>query len=279
MRILPASSLQLLIGIMLALAASLIAWRMHWLSRGGALAAFILGAVVFGLGGLSWAALLLTFFFTSSLFSKSFKKRKQNSEKFYSKDSKRDAGQVFANGGLAGLFVVVHVFFPDSWLPWMGFAAAFAAANADTWATELGIFSRKAPVLVTNGTPVEMGTSGAISPVGTLAALTGSGLIALAAWLVWPEDLPAANLEQMIILVVAGLAGSLVDSWLGASVQAIYYCPTCQKETEKYPLHNCGTATTPLRGWRWMDNDWVNLCCTASGAALAMGVIWLIHLL
>jgi uncharacterized protein (TIGR00297 family) len=273
MDFLPASNLQLILGVVLALVAAGAAWGLKWLSAGGAIAAFILGAVVFGLGGLPWAAVLLTFFITSSALSKLFKRAKTNPEKFYSKGSRRDAGQVFANGGVAGLFVVAHVFFPDSWLPWMGFVAAFAAANADTWATELGALSRKAPRLITTGKLVEGGTSGGVTLVGTLSALAGSAAVVGVAWWLWPGDLPPAQWIQLLALVLAGLLGSLVDSWLGATVQAIYYCPTCQKETEKTPLHHCGTPTSPLRGWVWLDNDWVNILCTGSGAILAVLVL------
>lgn len=270
MTFLPASTLQLVLGVIFALAAALIGWRLHWLSAGGALASFLLGAVVFGLGGVPWAAVLLTFFITSSALSKFFKQRKTNPEKFYSKGTQRDAGQVFANGGLAGFLVVAHVFFPDSWLPWMGFVAAFAAANADTWATELGVLSRRKPRLITSGREVEAGTSGGITLTGILAALAGSGVVVLVSWLVWPGDLTPVQGGQICILILAGLAGSLVDSWLGATLQAIYYCPACKKETEKHPNHYCGAQTTPLRGWVWLDNDWVNIFCTATGAVLTV---------
>jgi uncharacterized membrane protein len=59
------------------------------------------------------------------------------------------------------------------------------------------------------------------------------------------------------------LLGSLFDSFLGATVQAIYFCPTCDKETERHPVHTCGTPTAMIRGWEWLNNDWVNFGCSA----------------
>jgi len=73
---------------------------------------FCHGSVVFGLGGLPWAAVLLTFFISSSLLSILFKSHKIESEKYAAKGLRRDAGQVLANGGLAGLAVIVYGFFP-----------------------------------------------------------------------------------------------------------------------------------------------------------------------
>ncbi len=108
-------------------------------------AAAVLGTVVFGLGGLAWALVLLTFFITSSGLSVFFKSRKAAVEQDFAKGSRRDAGQVLANGGTAGVlalaFFLVNQFSPGNKivsLLWIGFAASFAAANADTWATELG---------------------------------------------------------------------------------------------------------------------------------------------
>ena len=54
-----------------------------------------------------------------------------------------------------------------------------------------------------------------------------------------------------------------MDSLLGATVQVIYTCPACGKETERHPLHACGTQTVYKRGWRWMNNDAVNAFCTS----------------
>lgn len=285
----------ILSGILLAAIISLVAWRAGSLSIQGALAAAALGAVIFGLGGLGWAILLLGFFVSSSILSRLFKRRKSALQSAFAKGSRRDAAQVAANGGIAGLFVLLHVAQPGADWAWVAFAGALAAANADTWATELGVLSRSAPRLITTGRAVERGVSGGITFLGTLAATGGALLIALLAVLFWqgriielpagspgwPAGLLGAGLHisalsasqgaaWAAIITLAGLAGSLLDSLLGATLQSIYFCPACQKETERHPQHSCGTATLPKRGWAWVNNDWVNTICTLTGALAAL---------
>jgi uncharacterized membrane protein len=34
----------------------------------------------------------------------------------------------------------------------------------------------------------------------------------------------------------------------------------------------CGTATLPLRGWPWLDNDGVNFSASLAGALVTVGV-------
>lgn len=285
--------LNLLLGLLLAVFIALAAWKARALNPSGGLAAVGLGTIFFGLGGLGWAVLLLAFFISSSGLSKLFKRRKLAFDEKFSKGNQRDAAQVLANGGVAGLFALLHVFFPQALWPWLGCSAALAAANADTWATELGVLSRTLPVSITTGQKVERGTSGGISLTGTLAALAGSVLIALIGVIFWQGStglrladlspslaglmgaVPAPiSLTQRIFwfsaLSLAGLAGSLVDSFLGATVQAIYTCSKCQKETERHPLHTCGSLTTLQRGWPWLNNDWVNSACTLSAALLVI---------
>src|SRR5215216_7960118 len=241
--------MQLLYSFILAMVIAYVAYRAHSLNKSGAYAATLIGTVIFGIGGWQWALLLLAFFVTSSGLSRTFKNRKQGLNEKFSKGHERDAGQVFGNGGLATLFVLVHALYPESIIGWVGFAASLAAVNADTWATELGVLNPTSPRLITNlGKRVEKGTSGGISLFGTLASLLGASIIALpAAWF-------ANNWALFPIISLAGLTGSLFDSLLGATVQAMYYCPTDQKETEKHPLHTCGTETIPIRGWEWLNN-------------------------
>jgi uncharacterized protein (TIGR00297 family) len=260
--------MQIIYGFILALIIGYLAFRVHSLNRSGAVAATLVGTIVFGLGGLQWAILLLIFFITSSGLSRAFKRRKQGLNEKFSKGSERDAGQVFGNGGLATLFVLVHAFYPQSMMGWVGFAAALAAVNADTWATELGVLNPTAPRMITDlRKRVEKGTSGGVSLFGTAASLLGAAVIA------FPAAIFTENWLLFPLITIAGLAGSLFDSLLGATVQAMYFCPTDGKETEKHPVHTCGTPTIHIRGWKWLSNDWVNFACSAFGVVISMLVI------
>jgi uncharacterized membrane protein len=132
----------------------------------------------------------------------------------------------------------------------------------------LGVLNPAPPRLITDWRKVvEKGTSGGVSPTGTLASLAGAGLIGLGAALLSPVGV---NWTYFGLVTVAGMLGALFDSLLGATVQAIYYCPACQKETERNPTHGCGTPTTQIRGRRWLDNDMVNFACGAFGVGLVM---------
>jgi Raf kinase inhibitor-like YbhB/YbcL family protein/uncharacterized protein (TIGR00297 family) len=263
---------QLGLGLLLAALIASLAYRVGSLNRGGAIAAALLGTVVFGLGGLGWAVLLLAFFISSSALTRLFGRRKRELDEKFSKGGQRDAAQVLANGGVAGLFVLLHAVFPAAAWPWAGFAGALAAVNADTWATELGVLSRSVPLMITTRRPVERGTSGGITRAGTFASFGGAFLIGLLAALLWP----GGALDVFTFLTRAGwiglfgLLGSLLDSTLGATLQVIYFCPACKKETERHPLHTCGTPTTRKRGLGWLDNDWVNAACSLFGAGLAV---------
>ena len=261
--------MQIIFGFVLAIIVAYGAYRARSLNKSGAFAATFVGTVIFGIGGWQWAVLLLTFFVTSSGLSRAFGRRKADLSEKFSKGHERDAGQVFGNGGVATFFAALHAFYPESILPWIGFAASLAAVNADTWATELGVLNPTPPRMITDlRKHVENGTSGGISLFGTLASLLGSVAIALPA--VWLSPAITLNARYFLLITTAGLAGSLFDSLLGATVQAMYFCPTDQKETEKHPLHNCGTGTIHVRGWKWLDNDWVNFACGAFGSLIAL---------
>lgn len=263
------SPVQLLLGLSLGGIIAFLAWRAGALNSSGAWAAAFTGGLIFGLGGFSWAVLLLTFFLSSSILSYAFHSRKVKLSEKFSKGSRRDWGQVLANGGLGMLLALAHAVQPGQNWPWLAFIGAMSAVNADTWSTELGVLSSSAPRLLITGRKVEAGTSGAVSTFGYLASLAGAALIAALA-LSFTEA--SSALGGLAAFTLAGVVGSTCDSLLGASVQAIYFCPRCGKETERHPLHTCGEATTRLRGWSWLNNDWVNFICSLVGAGTALAL-------
>ena len=254
---------QLVLAFLLSgLIAALAYWRGS-LAPSGAIGALLVGTVIYGFGGWIWGILLALFFISSSLLSHYKEREKQAVAEKFDKGHRRDLGQVLANGGAGAMVALLHGFFPSPlWLPL--FLGTMATVTADTWATELGTLSQRPPRLITNGRVVPVGTSGGISPFGTAVSFTGGLLIGLVAGLLSQDHVLALTLTGG----VGGLAGSLGDSFLGATVQQIYTCTVYQNETEK-KVH-CGQPTRPLRGWRWMNNDLVNFLASVFGGVTAV---------
>ncbi|MDH4044697.1 MAG: DUF92 domain-containing protein [Gemmatimonadota bacterium] len=222
-------------------------WVAGWLTAGAAVAATAIGMSVLTGAGLPGLALLGTFFISGSLLSRRG-----------TPGARRTIAQVAANGWAAGVGGLVIPFAPS--LGWAVLAGGLAAAQADTWATELGRHSRHSPRLVTTGRTVPVGTSGGVTTLGTVAAGAGAVTLALVAW--------ALNANtSMVWMPIAGVGGMLVDSLLGASLQVRFVCPACGAAVES--RRHCATPTTPVRGLRWMTNDTVNVFGTGAGAAIA----------
>jgi uncharacterized protein (TIGR00297 family) len=268
--------MQFVIGFLLALSISAAARLLRSLSYSGALAAVVLGTIVYGFGGWQAALLLIAFFVSSSLVGRFARSRAGNLGTSYAKGAERDAGQVLGNGIVPGVLAIVMVTSAAGIWAWLSFGGAIAAVTADTWATELGALSSSAPRLITNLTRrVAVGTSGGVSLMGTCAAALGAMLIAALTGVL----APGAHIGWILPITIAGLVGALFDSLLGATVQSMYRCVAEGTETEQHPVHRCGSPTTYLRGWSWLNNDRVNLACAMLGAlaAAAFGAVpgWL----
>ena len=258
-----------LLGLLFSSGIALFAYRRRSLTRDGVAGAIITGTITVGFGGWSWGLSLIFFFVSSSLLSH-FRERDKAvvARDKFSKGSQRDILQVAANGGIATLLALLYGLSPSSTVRRLceaGYIGAFATATADTWATELGTLSRQPPRLITTGKRTTPGTSGGITLLGTGVAAIG----AIALGLFYALLQKQRYIVLSLIGLISGLAGSLFDSFLGATVQAMYYCPLCKKETERH-IHNCGTSTLPLRGISWMNNDMVNFLATAFGAVIAL---------
>lgn len=248
------------LGIALAGLLSLVARHARWLTPEGALAATGVGGAVFAGAGLPGAALLTVFFVTGSLLTY---EAGRPGARHAEPGGGRTGRQVLANGAWAAGGGVLHGFGVD--LGWPLLAGALAAAQADTWATEIGLLSRHRPRLINSGRAVPPGTSGAVTLLGTGAGVAGAAVIAGIAWATGPEPRVAAA------ALAAGSAAMLLDSLLGATVQAAYRCERCATETEA-AVHHCGQPARRVRGAPWLNNDVVNFLATGAGG-VAAGVL------
>ena len=247
-----------------------LAHRARALTGSGAVAGGGLAACLIGLGGWAWIGPGLTFFVLSSALSKLQPRSKTEAASRFKKGSVRDAGQVLANGGVAWALLVLWAALPSGWSEgqaalYAGGCGAFAAAAADTWATELGTLSPERPRSIRTGRPVPTGTSGGLSVLGTLAGALGAGSVALAALL---GTVATASLAAVVM--AGGLAGMFADSLAGATIQAQYKDPVTGRRTEVPPT----AELAPARGWPIVTNDTVNWIGTAVGAGVsALGVL------
>lgn len=246
------------LGFVVATGIAVIARGAGALSTSGAVAAAVLGTVAVG-AGWSWGTVLIAYFTSAVLLSRF---RLADKERLLSgrveKGGPRDAVQVIANGGVFGAIALGHVFDPEPM--WQALAAgALSASAADTWATEIGVLSRASPWSVRTWSPVPAGTSGGVTAQGFLAGIAGAAFIAAIVWLVrWPAVAAVAAL-------IGGAFGCVLDSVVGASLQARRWCASCATITEQR-MHRCGSATSVTGGLSWLDNDGVNALATLGGA-------------
>ena len=264
-------SLRLVTGLLFSSGIGLVAYRRQSLDKSGVWGAIFCGTSIVGMGGWKWGLSLVYFFVSSSLLS-SFRSREKSivaSDKF-SKGPCRDLSQVLANGGLATFFALYNGFSQSPGVlrrAQSGFIGALATATADTWATELGTLSKTSPHLITNGKPVAPGTSGGVTSLGMAASALGACSLGYFFWAV--KGFRKSLAYTPLLSLFSGTAGSCFDSVLGATLQAMYTCPTCNTETEQR-IHHCGTQTKYLRGIGWMSNDVVNFMATTIGSVVAM---------
>ncbi|MDB5144298.1 MAG: hypothetical protein JWQ66_3011 [Mucilaginibacter sp.] len=179
---------------------------------GGAIAVLIfLGA---GYTGLS----MLAAFFVLGTIATVWKKKEKQLFKPATDHTKRNSGQVLANGGVAAIIGIMTCFMPaQTGLLRIMMAASLASAMADTLSSELGmIYGRRFYNIVTFKKD-EKGLDGVISVEGTLIGIVGPAMIAI----IYALGFGWSN--SFLIILVAGTIGNLSDSVLGALLERRYY--------------------------------------------------------
>lgn len=148
----------------------------------------------------------------------------------------RSASQVVANLGVAALLLA----FPSIKGAHLLALAALAEAAADTASSEIGTAFSSRTILITSWKAVSPGTDGGISVTGTAAGVFAALIIAACA-----AGFGLLRPAGIVIVGVAGVAGMLVDSVMGATLERHGY----------------------------LNNDAVNLLSTAAAAGFA----WLLN--
>ncbi len=234
----------------------------------GAIAGFIVGLAIYAAGAGYWAVLIL-FFLSSTLFGRLRPSKREDSEKVQAKGGRRDGRQVIANVGPAAIAAVAFVY-TGAPSAIRVFSAVMAAATADTWSSEIGVLSNSPPVSILTLKPTIPGLSGAISTLGLIAGSVGA-LVASAATALSALTAGMSADEATIVLLLGaglGVAGTLIDSLLGAAAQVQYRAPDGTL-TER-ANDATGSAHSLARGLPWVTNDTVNLATTMTVALVAL---------
>ena len=248
--------LRFVVAAVLASVLALHGYSKRSLNGSGAIAAFFVGFISFA-ASYRFGIILILFYYTSSKLTKMKEKVKATLEDDYLKGGNRGIVQVLACSFLGTLSCLLYFYFvgEDSRVNfndnssqavdfiffsmpkekaaaylWSMYIAHYSCAAADTWASEIGILSTSKPRLVTTLLLREVphGTNGGISFLGTIASMAGGALIG-ASFCALPlgNDSQLLNNRSQYPMVFVGLLlgflGSLIDSFLGATVQATYY--------------------------------------------------------
>jgi uncharacterized protein (TIGR00297 family) len=260
---------KLIIGITLSLLISYTAFKKNSLNLSGFFGAMLLGTLLYVFGSMYFWSILIGFFVSSSILTKFKKKDKETLDDITEKTGSRDFMQVIANGGLGLIYAILYYTLKDP-VYLLAYAVSFSAANADTWSSEIGVLSKSSPFSIITFKRTMKGQSGAISLLGTLAAFLGALFISIIFIIEYAFSFGWTNklIFYFLIVLLCGFIGSIVDSILGATIQAKYKCKVCDKITEKRDHHDI--ETMHVKGFKIINNDVVNFISPLIATILAI---------
>jgi uncharacterized protein (TIGR00297 family) len=190
-------------------------YRARTVTVSGAVCGALLGSMILVCAGWQGYVLLLLTFAAAVITSRLGLRRKEGLGIAEERGGRRGAGNAFANTGIASIAAVMAVLTYAHDPALLAFTAALVAGASDTVASEIGKAWGRRTFLVSTLRPVPPGTSGAMSLEGTLAGVASAAALAFAAWGLGLVTLPHAG-----VVVVAASAGALVESALGATLEA-----------------------------------------------------------
>lgn len=135
----------------------------------------------------------------------------------------------------------------------------YACCAADTWASELGVLSKSQPRLITTGRRVPPGTNGGVSLLGTAASVAGGTFVGVLYYLM---SLFSSSQQAHVITLgaITGLLGSVLDSLLGATLQATWFNTKTHKICAERDEHasKSGAEEQLVCGRAVLTNEQVN---------------------
>jgi uncharacterized protein (TIGR00297 family) len=216
--------------------------RKRWLTETGIAAAVLLVIVLICTSGVSFLMPMLVFFAAGSLASKLHAKPKESHG--------RDAIQVFSNGLIAILCLCAYAY-THAGVFKIAYFASVCISLSDTISSDIGTYFKQKTYDVLTLKPTPVGISGGVSFAGTAAGVAAAVLFSLFMYF-------AFHLQHMdaLLVCVMGVAGMLLDSVIGSKLQAKYLLNGSLFETPQADAHL-------VKGWAWLQNDWVNLISNA----------------
>jgi uncharacterized protein (TIGR00297 family) len=200
------------LAVNLALAAGALA--LGGVSLSGALAGILLGTTLWAFLGPPGFLLLFVFFALGTAATRFGYERKAAARLAQEAGGRRGAKNALAKSSVPALAAIFAATSGHSELFALAAAGAFAAAAADTCSSEIGQVVGGRTYLVTTLRAVPRGTEGAVSLEGTLAGTAAAlavGGAGAAGGLFGPGG--------ALVAAVAGLAASLGESFLGATLE------------------------------------------------------------
>jgi len=180
----------------------------------GAVWGWVLGTVLYALGGWPVFLMLVLFFVLGTVCTKLGYSKKAALGIAQEKGGRRGAKNAFANVSAGTIFAFLAVATPFKGPFLLAAVAAFATAASDTVASEIGQAYGRRHFLVTTLRRVPAGTDGAVSMEGTVAGVLASLLLGGTAW--WAGIASPAGVG---IIVVAAFIGTTLESYLGAGLE------------------------------------------------------------
>ncbi|WP_418931286.1 DUF92 domain-containing protein, partial [Gordonibacter pamelaeae] len=213
-------------GVLLSGAVALAALRLGLLTVPGALGAVGVGALAFVFGGWPLWLLLMWFFGSSNVASRLMRRWRGGAQAARKRSGPRKLRQVLANSVPFLACALAYAATGEAWFLIVA-AGALAASTADTWASEVGMYSRKPPVNIVTREPMQRGLSGGVSPLGLAATTVGavsSAFLAMLLFHAFGFAVPTGP-TAFLFVIACGIVGSVVDSFLGVLLQAKYRAP------------------------------------------------------